>query len=84
MKSWPENHGVDNVFGLARNRRLRRIMGAQMHAATEQWNQTGKPARVFSEFDYQTRKTKKGGWERARRVAAKANTSMAKRIPALW
>ena len=33
---------------------------------------TGKPARVFCEFSYQTKKTKKGGWERERRVAAKA------------
>ena len=43
-----------------------------MHAATEQWNQTGKPARVFSEFPYQTRKRRSGGWERERRVVAKA------------
>jgi len=43
---------VDYVFGLARNARLRRIIGAQMHEATEQWKQTGKPARVFSEFSY--------------------------------
>jgi len=63
---------VDFVFGLARNQRLRKIIGAQMHEATQQWKQTSKPARVFSEFDYQTRKTNKGGWERARRVAAKA------------
>jgi hypothetical protein len=43
-----------------------------MHQATQQWNETGKPARVFSEFPYKTRKTKKGGWDRERRVAAKA------------
>ncbi len=35
-------------------------------------NRRGKPARVFSEFHYQTKKTKKGGWDRARRVVAKA------------
>ncbi len=72
LMSWCETQGVDFVFGLARNQRLRRIIGAQMHAATEQWNQTGKPARVFTEFDYQAKKTKRGGWDRARRVAAKA------------
>jgi len=72
LMSWCETQGVDFVLGLARNQRLRRIIGAQMHAATEQWNQTGKPARVFTEFDYQAKKTKKGGWDRARRVAAKA------------
>jgi hypothetical protein len=72
LMSWCETHGVDFVLGLARNPKLRRIIGAQMHAATEQWNQTGKPARAFTEFDYQAKKTKKGGWDRARRVAAKA------------
>jgi hypothetical protein len=72
VMSWCESHGVDFVFGLARNQRLRRIIGAQLHEAAEQWKQTGKPARVFTEFDYQTKKTKKGGWERERRVTAKA------------
>ena len=68
LMSWCENHGVDFLFGMARNQRLRKIIGAEMHAATQQWNQTGKPARVFSEFPYRTRK----GWNRERRVAAKA------------
>jgi hypothetical protein len=72
LMSWCENNQVDFVFGLARNQRLRKIIGAQMHAATQQWNQTGKPARIFSEFGYQTKKTKKGGWDRERRVVAKA------------
>jgi hypothetical protein len=72
LMSWCESHRVEFVFGMARNQRLRRIMGAEMHAATQQWNQTGKPARVFSEFHYRTKKTKKGGWDRERRVAAKA------------
>ena len=72
LMSWCENHGVDFVLGLARNQRLRKIIGAEMHEATAEWNQTGKPARMFSEFRYQTRKTKKSGWDRERRVAAKA------------
>jgi hypothetical protein len=72
LMNWCENHNVDFVFGVARNQKLRKIIGAEMHQATQQWNQTGKPARVFSEFSYQTKKTKKGGWDRERRVAAKA------------
>ena len=72
LMSWCESHRVDFVFGMARNQRLRKIIGAEMHAATQQWNQTGKPARVFSEFEYRTKKTKKGGWDRERRVVAKA------------
>jgi hypothetical protein len=75
--SWCEANQVNYVFGLARNQRLRRIIGAPMHVATEEWKQTLKPARVFSEFRYQAkkRKNKKGkwsGWDRERRVVAKA------------
>ncbi len=72
LMSWCESQGVDFIFGMARNRKLRKIIGAQMHEATQQWSRTGKPARVFTDFDYQTKKTKKGGWECRRRVAAKA------------
>jgi len=81
LMSWCESQGMDYVFGMARNQKLRRIIGAQMHEATAQWNQTGKPARVFSEFEYQTKKTKKGGWDRARRVAAKAEHIAGKENP---
>jgi len=63
LMSWRENHQVDCVFGLARNKRLRRIIGRQMREASEQWNQTGKPARAFTEFGYQVKKTKKSGWD---------------------
>src|ERR1044071_420131 len=49
LMSWCETNGVDFVFGLARNQRLRRIIGPQMWEATQQWNQTSKPARVFTE-----------------------------------
>jgi len=72
LMSWCEANRVDYVFGLARNQRLRRIIGPQMWEATQQWGTTGKPARVFSEFTYQTRKRKNGGWDRERRVVAKA------------
>jgi hypothetical protein len=70
--NWCESCGVDFVFGMARNQKLRKIIGAQMHAATQQWNQTGQPARIFTEFEYKTGKTKKSGWDCARRVVAKA------------
>ena len=69
---WCENNGVDYVFGLARHQRLRRMIGRQMYEATQQWNRTGRPARVFTEFEYSTKKTKKGGWDCQRRVVAKA------------
>ena len=72
LMSWCEANQVDYVFGLARNQRLRRIIGPQMWEATEQWGKTSKPARVFTEFSYKTKKRKKGGWDRERRVVAKA------------
>ena len=72
LMSWCEENRVPYVFGLARNQRLRRIIGPQMWEATQQWGKTGKPARVFSEFTYKTRKRKNGGWDRERRVVAKA------------
>jgi Transposase DDE domain group 1 len=72
LMSWCEGHGVDYVFGLARNQRLRSIIGRHMWEATEQWNRTGKPARVFAEFFYQTRKRNNRSWNRERRVVAKA------------
>jgi hypothetical protein len=72
LMNWCENNDVDFLFGMTRNKRLRRIIGQQMQEATVQWKQTGKPARVFSEFEYSTKKTKTGGWNRERRVVAKA------------
>jgi hypothetical protein len=72
LMNWCEANRVDFVFGLPRNQRLRRIIGQQMHEATQEWNRTDKPARVFTEFDYSTKKTKTGGWSRERRVVAKA------------
>jgi hypothetical protein len=83
LMGWCEAQRVDFLFGMARNQRLRRIIGAEMHAAMEQWKQTGKPARVFTEFHYQTRKRKQGGWDRERRVVAKAEHIDGKENPRL-
>ncbi len=69
LMSWCEQQGLDYVFGFARNERLRRLIEPQMTtAALLEW-ETGKPARVFTEFLYQTTT---GSWSRARRVVAKA------------
>jgi hypothetical protein len=68
LMAWCENNSVDYVFGLQRNQRLRRIIGAQMHQAHMLHQTTGNAVRVFAEFDYQTHKS----WSRARRVVAKA------------
>jgi hypothetical protein len=66
--AWCEENHVDFLFGLARNQRLQKIVGKQMHEAKVEHEQTEKAARVFTEFEYQTKKS----WARARRVVAKA------------
>ena len=48
-----------------------------MWQATQQWKETQKPARIFTEFEYQTRKS----WARARRVVAKAEQIEGKQNP---
>ena len=68
LMSWCEVHQVDYVFGLARNQRLRRIIGRQMHQARTLHRKTGKAARLFTEFSYRTHKS----WSQARRVVGKA------------
>ncbi len=68
LMGWCEKHGVDYVFGLARNPRLRRKIGGPMREAKQEHRRSGKPARVFAEFSYRTRSS----WSRSRRVVAKA------------
>ena len=68
LMAWCETNHVDYVFGLARNQRLGRVIGYQMHQAQRLHHSTGKAARVFSEFTYRTHKS----WSRSRRVVAKA------------
>ncbi len=73
LMSWCENNGVDFVFGLARNQRLRKIIGAQMHdshRAVEPDRQTGAGVQRVPLQDQE--EAKKGGWDRERRVVAKA------------
>jgi hypothetical protein len=66
--SWCQSNHVDYLFGLARNKRLRRIIGVHMHQAQVLHQSSGKAARVFAEFSYRTRKS----WSCTRRVVAKA------------
>ena len=68
LMAWCEANRVDFLFGLARNKRLAKIVGAQMQQARTLHASTGNAARVFAGFDYQTRKS----WSRERRVVAKA------------
>jgi len=68
LMGWCESNHVDYLFGLARNQRLRKIIGAEMHQAHILHQSSGKAVRVFAQFSYRTRKS----WSCARRVVAKA------------
>jgi hypothetical protein len=68
LMAWCEANQVDYVLGLARNERLQAEIAAELAQAAEQYRQTGRAARIFKEFSYQTRES----WSRARRVVAKA------------
>jgi hypothetical protein len=59
---------LDYVFGLAKNSRLIEEIGAEMAEAQQIYQSTQKPARVFKDFRYRTRKS----WSCERRVVGKA------------
>lgn len=68
IMAWCEGHDVDFVLGLARNPRLVGAIEDAQAAAKGDYEETGEPARTFTEFAYRTRTS----WSRARRVIAKA------------
>jgi Transposase DDE domain group 1 len=77
LMSWCEQNAVDYVFGLARNTRLVRAIGAELQAAAAESRNTQRPARRFKELVYRTRKS----WCRPRRVVAKAEQTGDKANP---
>lgn len=64
---WCEENQVDYVFGLAKNKRLRKIIGKELHDARELFEQTQTAARLFKDFEYRTQKS----WSKSRRVIGK-------------
>jgi len=68
LMRWCEENNVHFLFGLAKNARLQRILGQELHQAKLQFEATNRPSRVFKEFTYRTRKS----WSRERRVVGKA------------
>ena len=68
LMAWCENNAVDFLFGLARNTRLVEEIKAELAAAAELGQKTGKPTRRFRDFTWQTRDS----WSRQRRIVAKA------------
>jgi hypothetical protein len=68
LMGWCEQHRVDYLFGLAKNRRLIRAIAHELRLAGSESARTRQPARRFRELRYQTRQS----WSRRRRVVAKA------------
>jgi len=68
IMAWCEANGVDYILGLAKNKRLERILGKELHEAKQEFEATGRAARVFKDFTYRTDKS----WSRSRRVVGKA------------
>src|SRR4029077_5561025 len=68
LMRWCEAHGVHYLFGLAKNSRLLKILGQEMHEAKVLHEQTKQASRVFRDFTYRTKKS----WGRERRVVGKA------------
>ena len=77
LMAWCEAHGVDFIFGLAKNARLNRAIGAELMAAREESRATGQPARRFKDLTWSTRKS----WSRQRRVIGKAEWTQDKANP---
>ena len=65
-----EENQAGYVVGLARNERLRSLIEEALEEAVSRQQQTGRPARVYSEFEYQTRQS----WSRVRRVVGESRT----------
>jgi len=68
IMAWCEANRVDYVLGLARNTRLVGLIEEALAEAKALHEQSGEPARLFTEFAYSTLES----WSRARRVVAKA------------
>jgi hypothetical protein len=66
--SWCESHGVDYLFGIARNNRLLSRIRGELERAERIYQKTGEPARIYKDFTYRTLNS----WSRRRRVVAKA------------
>jgi hypothetical protein len=77
LMAWCESNAVDYLFGLARNVRLVRHIGAELEEARAESSLTSRPARRFKDFTWTTRKS----WSCRRRVVAKAEWTQGEANP---
>ncbi len=68
LMTWCEANKVDFIFGLARNKRLEKMLAGEMAEAKTLCEKSGQPTRVFKDFRYQTLDS----WSKERRVVGKA------------
>jgi len=68
IMGWCEANNVHYILGLAKNSRLKKVIENELALAKKNYAETGKAARVFKDFTYQTLKS----WGRPRRVVGKA------------
>ncbi len=77
LMAFCEEEGLEYVMGFARNDRLASMIEEELEEARRLRDESGKPARVFKELRYRTRKS----WSRTRRVVAKAEALIGKTNP---
>ena len=69
LMAWCEGQpGVDYVFGLAQNKRLKRAVGQQQERSRRRGLASGRKSRRYRDFRYRTRDS----WSQTRRVVGKA------------
>jgi hypothetical protein len=77
LMTWCEENHVKYVLGLAGNSRLHKRIARESRKAKLKSKRTGKPARVFADFEYRTRDS----WSAKRRVIGKAEWTQGEANP---
>jgi hypothetical protein len=72
LMKWCEDHGVDYVFGLARNARLQAALEPAFERTAALCAKSGKPERLYDEWMHSTLTS----WSRERRVIGKAEITI--------
>lgn len=77
LMTWCEANAVKYVLGLAGNSRLHKRIARESRRAKLKSKRTGKPARVYADFEYRTRDS----WSAKRRVIGKAEWTQGEANP---
>jgi hypothetical protein len=76
LLDYAEYAGCSYVIGMPRNSKLEACVESLRQKAETQWQETGKPVRLYTSVSYQTR-----SWSRARRIVAKVEyTALGKNL----